>query len=123
MDTLGGLAFAGEYPQRHYLKERPLKREEPILTGGMLWQILLMGGYGTAMCSCFLGNRHIRSFLGYNSAANRFLCALYIYGDRHLLHSQKRAGKPAVRSWEKQTVPLDHDGYYRHSDADAVFRG
>lgn len=77
MDTLGGLAFAGEYPQRHYLKERPLKREEPILTGGMLWQILLMGGYGTTMCSCFLGNRHIRSFLGYNSDPLPLLTAFF----------------------------------------------
>lgn len=39
MDTLGGLAFAGEAPIADYMKEPPKKREEPILNGAMAFQI------------------------------------------------------------------------------------
>ena len=39
MDTLGGLAFAGESPIADYMKEPPKKREEPILNGAMVFQI------------------------------------------------------------------------------------
>ena len=39
MDTLGGLAFAGEAPIADYMKEPPKKREEPILNGAMVFQI------------------------------------------------------------------------------------
>ena len=31
MDTLGGLAFAGEAPLESYMKDRPKRRDEPIL--------------------------------------------------------------------------------------------
>jgi magnesium-transporting ATPase (P-type) len=39
MDTLGGLAFAGEAPIADYMKEPPKRREEPILNGAMVFQI------------------------------------------------------------------------------------
>lgn len=39
MDTLGGLAFAGEAPIEEYMNEKPKKREEPILNKYMISQI------------------------------------------------------------------------------------
>ena len=54
MDTLGGLAFAGEAPMRYYMKEKPKRRDEKILTGRMLWQILLSGAYVLLLCTLFL---------------------------------------------------------------------
>lgn len=54
MDTLGGLAFAGEPPLEEYMNQPPKKREEPVLNRYMLGQILCMGLYTVTMCVCFL---------------------------------------------------------------------
>ncbi len=54
MDTLGGLAFAGEAPSPLCMKERPKRRDEPILNGYMINQILLLGGSTIALCIFFL---------------------------------------------------------------------
>jgi len=54
MDTLGGLAFAGEAPLASYLKERPKKRNEPILCRYMMDQMLFLGGYTVGLCLLFL---------------------------------------------------------------------
>ena len=54
MDTLGGLAFAGEAPKAHYMKEPPKRRDEPILCPYMINQILLLGSYTVALCLAFL---------------------------------------------------------------------
>ena len=54
MDTLGGLAFAGEAPLTDYMRERPKRRDEPILNRYMINQILLLGGFTVALCLFFL---------------------------------------------------------------------
>lgn len=54
MDTLGGLAFAGEAPLDSDMKERPKRRDEPILNGYMINEILLSGSATIALCICFL---------------------------------------------------------------------
>jgi magnesium-transporting ATPase (P-type) len=54
MDTLGGLAFAGEAPQKRIMKENPKRRDEPILNRYMIHQILLSGGFSAALSICFL---------------------------------------------------------------------
>ncbi len=54
MDTLGGLAFAGEAPSDRYMREKPKHREEPILSGAMLHQIVLTGAYTLALSVGFL---------------------------------------------------------------------
>ncbi len=54
MDTLGGLAFAGEAPRRRYLKEKPKRRDEPILNGYMVNSLLLHGGFTLALSIAFL---------------------------------------------------------------------
>ena len=54
MDTLGGLAFAGEAPLESYMSEKPKKRDESILSGYMINGILLGGGFTVALCIAFL---------------------------------------------------------------------
>ncbi len=54
MDTLAGLAFAGEPPLAEYMEEPPKRRDEPILNRYMLNQILCTGGFTIALCVGFL---------------------------------------------------------------------
>ncbi len=54
MDTLGGLAFAGEAPLPSCMRERPKRRDEPILNGYMINQIVLLGGFTIGLYLTFL---------------------------------------------------------------------
>ncbi len=54
MDTLGGLAFAGEAADPRQMREPPKRRDEPILCGYMVNQIALLGGFTVGMCLAFL---------------------------------------------------------------------
>ena len=54
MDTLAGLAFAGEPPLEEYMHEPPKRRDEPVLNRYMLSQILCMGLFTIALCVLFL---------------------------------------------------------------------
>ena len=54
MDTLGGLAFAGEVPQRRIMREKPKRRNEPILNEYMIHQILISGGFSALFSILFL---------------------------------------------------------------------
>ena len=54
MDTLGGLAFAGEPALKEYMKRPPAPRGEAILTGGMLGRIAFTGLYTLALSMWFL---------------------------------------------------------------------
>lgn len=54
MDTLGGLAFAGEPPLQSYMREPPKRRDEGILNRYMVNEIALLGGMTVAVCLLFL---------------------------------------------------------------------
>jgi calcium-translocating P-type ATPase len=54
MDTLGGLAFAGEPPLPSCMEEPPKRRDEPILNFYMLHQIFLLGSFTVGLCLLFL---------------------------------------------------------------------
>jgi len=54
MDTLGGLAFAGEAARERYMKEPPKRRDEPILNGYMIYTLLFHGGFTLALGMAFL---------------------------------------------------------------------
>lgn len=54
MDTLGGLAFAGEAPLESYMKEPPKRRDEPILNRYVVGEILWLGGYTVILSILFL---------------------------------------------------------------------
>ena len=54
MDTLGGLAFAGEPALESCMREKPKRRDEPILNGYMIYEIVFGGGFTVALCIAFL---------------------------------------------------------------------
>ena len=54
MDTLGGLAFAGEPAQESCMREQPKRRDEPILNGYMIYEIVFGGAFTVALCLAFL---------------------------------------------------------------------
>jgi calcium-translocating P-type ATPase len=60
MDTLGGLAFAGEAVSRECMKERPKRRDEPILNGYMINQIVVQGAFTVGLYLVFLCSDRIR---------------------------------------------------------------
>ena len=77
MDTLGGLAFAGEPALESYMAEKPKTRNEPILTREMLREIFIRGSYTLLLCMCFLKlDFFSRSFAGRDGAV-RFMTAFY----------------------------------------------
>ncbi len=73
MDTLGGLAFAGEAPMPHYMKEAPKKRNEPILTRAIAGRITVLAAFTVALSVFFLKSPWVRSF--YRESAGN-LCLL-----------------------------------------------
>lgn len=73
MDTLGGLAFAGEAPLEIYMKEKPKRRDEPILNGYMINQILILGASTVALCLAFLFSPFFSSHF---RASENSLCLL-----------------------------------------------
>ena len=68
MDTLGGLAFAGEAALPEYMREPPKRRDEPILNRYMLDQIGFLGSFTVGLCLLFLKSPHITAV--YRSAQN-----------------------------------------------------
>lgn len=77
MDTLGGLAFAGEAPLEHYMKEKPKRRTEPILSRDMLSQIIVTGAYTLVMCIAFLKFDYFHSIFRASEGDVCFLTAFY----------------------------------------------
>lgn len=54
MDTLAALAFGNEPALQRYMNEKPIKRDESILSGKMASQILTIGAYIIAGCLAVL---------------------------------------------------------------------
>jgi len=75
MDTLAGLAYAGETPLAEYMKEAPKKRNEPIINGYMFSQIVTTGLYTTLLSLAFF---KIPYFFGaFRSDDRYFLTAFF----------------------------------------------
>ena len=77
MDTLAGLAFAGEPALKSSMKERPKKREEPIIDRKMGQQIFGMGSYTLILCILFLALPFFRKRFGFYEDPTPFLTAFY----------------------------------------------
>ncbi|MBR5144481.1 MAG: calcium-translocating P-type ATPase, PMCA-type [Clostridia bacterium] len=77
MDTLGGLAFAGEPPLNYFMQEKPKKRDEQILSEEMLHQIFVTGTYTLALAIFFLASPSIRLIYGSLAPTPKFYTAFY----------------------------------------------
>lgn len=80
MDTLGGLAFAGEPPLERYMREPVKSRGESILSRAMLHQIFISGGFTLLLCATFLIAPHFReSYLFYESKLTYLTCFFVLF--------------------------------------------
>jgi len=62
MDTLAALAFGGEPALLSYMRQNPIKRDEPIISPYM-WSSILVGGFSVASISLFLlMNDYVKTF-------------------------------------------------------------
>lgn len=77
MDTLAGLAFAGEPPLPEYMKEPPKRRDEPVLNRYMLHQILCMGIYTVLLCVVFLKLPIFKMLFRYDTAPIYLMTAFF----------------------------------------------
>ena len=77
MDTLGGLAFAGEPPLGYYMNEKPKRREEPILSPEMMHHILSTGAFTLVLCIAFLSLNIFKSVYNFNVNTEKFYTAFY----------------------------------------------
>ncbi len=77
MDTLAGLAFAGEPPLEEYMCEPPKRREEPVLNRYMLHSILCMGVFMVVLCVLFLKLKYIRLLFRYANDQIYFMTAFF----------------------------------------------
>jgi len=75
MDTLAGLAFAGETPLAEYMKEAPKRRDEPIINRYMFNQIATTGLYTVLLSLAFFKLPFF--FQSFRSDDNYFLTAFF----------------------------------------------
>lgn len=77
MDTLAGLAFAGEPPLPEYMEEAPKKRDEPVLNRYMLNQIICTGTFTVALCVFFLKWEPLQALFRYQIQPIYWLTAFF----------------------------------------------
>ena len=64
MDTLAAIAFGTEPPRQIYMNDKPIPRDENIITGSMLSDILAGAAYITVICLAILFVPKIRGLFG-----------------------------------------------------------
>lgn len=77
MDTLGGLAFAGEAPTPDTMAEAPKKRTDPLLTHEMLGKILWNGCMTVLLCMSFMTLDYVKNTLGFSENPLMFYSAFF----------------------------------------------
>ena len=85
MDTLAGLAFAGEAALHRYMREKPLRRDEPLITADMWSSILLNGGIIALLSLLFLTSAATQTLfsgghaIGSGAAKAKLLTAFFAF--------------------------------------------
>lgn len=79
MDTLGGLAFAGEAPLDYYMREKPKRRDEPILSSAVMSHIMLNGAFTLCLLVAFLQLDYFSNFYGSRDSLMTAFYALFIF--------------------------------------------
>ena len=77
MDTLGGLAFAGEPPLAYYMKEPPKRRDEPILARSTVAHVLLNGGFTLSLLVLFLTHPYFNAYYSVGRGDTALFTAFY----------------------------------------------
>lgn len=79
MDTLGGLAFAGEAAQERIMRERPKRRDEEILSPYMKSRIAFLSVYGLAAALRFLLSDSVASHFAESAGDARLLSGFFAF--------------------------------------------
>ncbi len=79
MDTLGGLAFAGEAPEERIMREKPKKRDEPILSPYMRSRIAFLGLFSLCLALYFLISDRISGHFAESAGEARFLSGFFAF--------------------------------------------
>ena len=77
MDTLGGLAFAGEVPERHTLEEKPKTRKEPLLSRAAFGKIVWNGVSALTVCTLFMALDLFKSTFLFDTAPLVYYSAFF----------------------------------------------
>lgn len=77
MDTLGGLAFAGEAPTADTMEEPPKQREEPLLNRSMMGKILWNGCTTVVLSVIFMLDSAVKRNLGFDRDPLLFYSAFF----------------------------------------------
>ncbi len=77
MDTLAALAFSGEPALSRYMKKKPLKRTEPLISREMWGQIVLMGALTGCLCLFVLQSQWSRAFFRPETGGQVLLTAFF----------------------------------------------
>ena len=77
MDTLAGLAFAGEAPLPEYMEELPKQKNEKIINSYMINQISLASIYTTILCILFLKFPRINNLFRFSPSANFLMTGFF----------------------------------------------
>lgn len=77
MDTLGGLAFAGEAPRADYMKEPPKRLDEKILSSKEASAVFVTGVFAVAMSLFYLKSDLFREIFGYGTDYGRFITVFF----------------------------------------------
>lgn len=77
MDTLAGLAFAGEAPTEETMQRPPYHRNTPVLSRKMLRRILASAGYCILLCLCFLKVPQVKAMFRPNQGDAVFMSAFF----------------------------------------------
>lgn len=76
MDTLAAIAFGSEPALKEYMQDKPVPREESIVTKSMLIQVIISGLYITALCLCLRFIPALQSLVGMADPSPNGLIAL-----------------------------------------------
>lgn len=77
MDTLGGLAFAGEAPERYTLEEKPKTRSEPLLSKLSLAKVLWNGTVALTVCTLFMALDFFKDALQFDTHPAVYYSSLF----------------------------------------------
>ena len=77
MDTLGGLAFAGEPALENVLREKPKKRSENLVNKYMAGQIVFGTVITVAICVIFLTSERIKDIFAFSESPKYFMSAFF----------------------------------------------
>ncbi len=77
MDTLGGLAFAGEAPEKYTLEEKPKTRREPLLSRQSFFKVLWNGTTALTVCALFMALDFFKDALHFDTVPAVYYSALF----------------------------------------------